>query len=207
MDLNVKDLCCQRGEAVVLASVSLTVTAGETLVLQGPNGSGKSTLLRTLAGLAPPASGTTDASPEDMVYTGHSDGLKAQLTVAENLIFWARIFQGASAQTAIERFALTSMQHRLVAHLSAGQKKRVALARLVLSRRPIWLLDEPTVSLDQANVKRFAEVVSQHLDQGGSAVIATHIDLGLPNAKTLDVSIFKPKSDLSKANPFAEAVE
>ncbi|MCK0166134.1 heme ABC exporter ATP-binding protein CcmA [Jannaschia sp. S6380] len=206
MDLDVVNLTCRRGETIVLRDVAVTVAAGTALILRGPNGSGKTTLLRTLAGLTPPVTGR--APPSDTVaYAAHSDGLKAQLTVAENLDFWARIFGARDLVPAIAAFDLGDLLPRRVADLSAGQKRRTSLARLPLTGRPIWLLDEPTVSLDAANVARFAAAVSAHLVQGGCAILATHIDLGLPQTRSLDVSTFAETMSRTGDDPFAEAVE
>ncbi|MGB3408002.1 MAG: heme ABC exporter ATP-binding protein CcmA [Jannaschia sp.] len=210
MELRVEGLACRRGEAVVLRGVSFTLAPGEALILRGPNGAGKTTLLRTLAGLTPAVAGSLSAPPDAMAYGAHADGLKAQLTVRENLAFWASVFgTGASGVTTAARaFDLDPLMSRRAADLSAGQKRRAALARMVLTGRPIWLLDEPTVSLDAANVMLFAAAVSRHLSGGGSAIVATHIDLGLPDARLLDVTAFAARASASReADPFAEAVE
>ena len=210
--LRVTNLACRRGEAVVLRGVAFDLAPGEALVLRGPNGSGKTTLLRTLAGLTPPVAGRIEGDPEARAYAAHADGLKAQLTVAENLAFWAAAFgTGADAATRAEAaFDLKALRDRRAADLSAGQRRRAGLARLVLTERPVWLLDEPTVALDAANVARFADVVRDHLSRGGSALIATHIDLGL-DAPALDLVPFaasydSPAAD-EAADPFAERVE
>jgi heme exporter protein A len=191
MLLDVQNLTCRRGDARVLAGVTFSVRPGTALVLRGPNGSGKTTLLRTLAGLTPPVAGTVSAPAEAMAYAGHHDGIKAQLSVAENLAFWARIFGTRSEAAAMAAFNLDSLSGRLAHNLSAGQKRRLGLARLLVNGRPIWLLDEPTVSLDADHVAMFAQMVAVHLTGGGTAVIATHIDLGLARAETLDVSAFR----------------
>ena len=210
MEFEIRALACRRGEARVLEGVSFRVDAGEPLILRGPNGAGKTTLLRTLAGLAPSAGGTVSAPADAMAYGGHADGLKAQLTVSENLDFWAAAFGTGPAglARAVDAFDLAPLRDRRAADLSAGQRRRAALARLVLTGRPIWLLDEPTVSLDGANVARFAEAVRAHLSAGGSAVIATHIDLGLPGARSLDVAAFAVRAAAARVDdPFAEALE
>ncbi|CUH11291.1 Cytochrome c biogenesis ATP-binding export protein CcmA [Jannaschia seosinensis] len=205
MTLSVTNLSCRRGEAVVLRGVRLSVARGAALVLRGPNGAGKTTLLRTLAGLTPPVSG--DVAPERCAYAGHADGLKAQLTVGEALRFWAAIFGGADVGPAVRAFDLEPLLDRRAAELSAGQKRRAGLARLVLTGRPVWLLDEPTVSLDTDNVTRFAAAIRAHLAGGGSAIIATHVDLGLTDATTLDVGQFAAGTATMQDDPFAEAVE
>ncbi|PWJ18015.1 heme ABC exporter ATP-binding protein CcmA [Jannaschia seohaensis] len=210
MEFEAQSLTCRRGEAIVLRDVSFRVRAGEALILRGPNGSGKTTLLRTLAGLTPAVAGKVTAPTEAMAYGAHADGLKAQLTVAENLAFWAAAFGTgpAAAARAEAAFDLAPLRNRRAADLSAGQKRRAALARLVLTDRPIWLLDEPTVSLDAENTARFAAAVQAHLASGGAALIATHIDLGLPETRLLDISTFAARGTPDRAaDPFAEAVE
>lgn len=190
MSLSVHSLACARGGVPILAGVGFSVAPGAALILRGPNGAGKTTLLRTLAGLTPPLSGRIDAPPEGIAYAGHADGLKAQLTVAENLAFWAGVFGAAGIGAAVDAFDLAELLDRPAGNLSAGQKRRLSLARLLVTGRPLWCLDEPTVSLDVDNVARFARAVEAHLAGGGTAVIATHIDLGLPGARSLDVTPF-----------------
>ncbi|MBY6200673.1 heme ABC exporter ATP-binding protein CcmA [Maritalea mobilis] len=206
MNLTVTDLSCARGSTQVLADVSFTVAAGEALILRGPNGAGKTTLLRTLAGLTPPLAGRVDCPPDAIAYAGHADGLKAQLTVQENLEFWAGVFASGTITRAVDAFDLEGLLDRRAGDMSAGQKRRLSLARLLVTGRPIWCLDEPTVSLDTENVQRFAAAVERHLDGGGSAVIATHIDLGLPAARSLDVSPFIAKR-LRADDPFAQGLD
>ncbi|MDG4648043.1 heme ABC exporter ATP-binding protein CcmA [Roseibacterium sp. SDUM158017] len=204
MLLDVTDLSCVRGSAQVLAGVGFRVTAGEALIIRGPNGAGKTTLLRTLAGLTPPLAGRIDCAPEAIAYAGHADGLKAQLTVEENLRFWAGAFATHGIDRAVEAFELAPLIERRAGEMSAGQKRRLSLARLLVTGRPVWCLDEPTVSLDAQNVARFARAVEAHLAEGGGAVIATHIDLGLPNARALDVTPFVSKR-LRADDPFGGA--
>lgn len=189
--LTLNDIACARGGLIILLGVSFTLTAGESLVLRGPNGSGKTTLLRTIAGLQPPSSGSISAEPDSIAYAAHADGIKSTLSVAENLEFWAGLFGTSGIADALAAFELTDLRHRRAQALSAGQKRRLGLARLLVTGRPIWALDEPTVSLDQHAVGLFADAVRRHLGQGGAALIATHIDLGL-DARTLDVSPFRP---------------
>jgi len=203
MRLEIKDLSCRRGDLLVLAGVNFSLNPGAALILRGPNGAGKTTLLRCLAGLDRPVSGSISMPDEASVYSGHQDGLKAQMSVAENLRFWARIFGQTDISAAIEAFDLAPLTDRLAANLSAGQKRRLGLARLVLTARPIWFLDEPTVSLDAENTARFSEIIRRHLATGGMAVMATHIDLGLPESQSLDISTFKP-DPAAEANPFLD---
>lgn len=191
MDLRVTDLAVARGGLPLIEGLSFAVTSGEALVLRGPNGSGKTTLLRTLAGLQPPLAGDISAPPEQMAYAAHADGLKATLSVAENLGFWAAINGQDGVAEAMAAMNLTDLADRQAQHLSAGQKRRLGLARLMVTGRWLWVLDEPTVSLDVASVALFGDVVRAHLAQGGAALLATHIDLGLPEARVLDLGPYK----------------
>ncbi|EPX81351.1 heme ABC exporter ATP-binding protein CcmA [Litoreibacter arenae] len=205
MKFGVENLACRRGEVTVLIGVTFDVAAGEALILRGPNGSGKTTLLRCLAGLTPPVAGRLLFSTEDVAYAAHADGLKAQLSVAENLQFWADIFGTHDIAPAVEAFELGGLLTRRAQDLSAGQKRRLSLSRLMLTGRAIWALDEPTVSLDAENVARFAAAITAHLAAGGSAILATHIDLGLPSARTLDISPFRAiLQDAPSDDPFLD---
>lgn len=187
------DLTVTRGGLPVLEGLSFALAPGAALVLRGPNGIGKTTLLRTLAGLQPPLTGHVVAAPDTIAYAAHADGLKSALTVTENLSFWAAVHGGTEIGPALERMNLTALAARPAASLSAGQKRRLGLARLLVTGRPVWMLDEPTVSLDTASVALFADAVRAHLAAGGGAVIATHIDLGLPEAQVLDLAPMKAR--------------
>ncbi len=191
--LSLNSVACARGGVTLLQDVSFVLDPGKALILRGPNGSGKTTLLRTIAGLQPAEAGEIVAEPESIAYAAHADGLKSALTVEENLTFWAGLFGADSIDAALEGFDLVSLRHRRAHALSAGQKRRLGLARLLVTGRKVWALDEPTVSLDVNAVAMFAEVVRGHLASGGAALLATHIDLGL-EAETLDISHFKPKT-------------
>lgn len=193
MVLTVRDLSVTRGGLAILEGVSFDMAPGEALVLRGPNGIGKTTLLRSIAGLQPPETGSVTGAEDQIAYAGHSDGLKAMLSVTENLQFWASVFGLTEIEQALTAFDLLDLRMRLAGTLSAGQKRRLGLARLMVTGRPIWVLDEPTVSLDAASVALFADAVRDHLGRGGSALMATHIDLGLAEARVLDLTPFKAR--------------
>lgn len=188
MELRLSDIAVARGGVPVLSGVSFTLTEGAAMILRGPNGSGKTTLLRTIAGLQPPLAGKIEGAADTVAYAGHADGLKAMLSVAENLTFWAAVYGRRDIDAALDAYALAPLADRLTGTLSAGQKRRAGLARLMVTGRPIWVLDEPTVSLDVDAVKLFANAVRAHLGAGGMALLATHIDLGLTDAQVLDVT-------------------
>ncbi|WP_412506913.1 heme ABC exporter ATP-binding protein CcmA [Roseovarius sp. SYSU LYC5161] len=203
MTLQVTDLTIARGGLRVLDGVSFVLEAGTALVLRGPNGIGKTTLLRTIAGLQPPVAGRVEAPADTLVYAGHADGIKATLSVAENLDFWARVFDQRDISGAVAAFDLAPLLDRPAGMLSAGQKRRLGLARLLVTGRPVWVLDEPTVSLDRDAVTMFAAAVRAHLARGGAALMATHIDLGLPDARVLELAPYRATA--SEADDFDEA--
>lgn len=201
MTLTVTHLACARGGLTVLEGVSFVVNPGQVIVLQGPNGIGKTTLLRTIAGLQSPQSGQIVAPADSIAYAAHADGIKLTLTVRENLSFWAAIFGTQQIAPALVAMQLTALQSRPAATLSAGQKRRLGLARLLVTGREVWLLDEPTVSLDTASIALFAAMMTTHLGQGGSALIASHTDLGLPQSTLLNLAPFAARRS-PQANPF-----
>jgi heme exporter protein A len=189
--LLVSGIAAFRGERLVLRDLSFHVPDGGALLLLGANGSGKSTLLRVLAGLKRPDAGRvswhgqdTQEHPAPVAYLGHLDAIKPGLTAIENLGLAARVGQGsaASALAAVDLSALADLPARL---LSAGQRRRLALARLVLSRAAIWLLDEPTLGLDTASVARLGTLLAAHRAEGGVVVTATHLPLPLDDPAEL----------------------
>jgi heme exporter protein A len=184
-----------RGERLVFRDLDFSVPAGGALLLAGPNGSGKSTLLRLLAGLVRPAAGLLLWDEADaladlsshaarLAYIGHQDAIKPGLTVAENLHFAARLTGGCIAE-ALTAFGLADLADLPARLLSAGQRRRLALARLALSAAPLWLLDEPTLGLDQASVERLGALLAGHRARGGIIVAATHLPLPISDAAEL----------------------
>jgi heme exporter protein A len=193
--LEAASLAAFRGERLVFRDLSFRVPAGGALVLAGPNGSGKSTLLRLLAGLGRAEVGRLLWAGEDaladrtahaarVTYVGHLDAVKPGLTVTENLHFAARLSGGAIG-AALLAFTLENLAELPARMLSAGQKRRLALARLALSATPLWLLDEPTLGLDTASVERFGAVLAAHRESGGIVIAATHLPLPLADAAEL----------------------
>ncbi len=185
--LAAQDISLARAGVMVLTGLSFSLTAGRALILRGPNGAGKTTLLRAVAGLQPLAGGAITGNLDDIAYGAHSDGVKPTLSVAENLQFWAQIYGTDLAASAMARMNLETLASRRAGQLSAGQKRRLGLARILVTGRKIWVLDEPTVSLDAASVALFGVAVQAHLAAGGAALIATHIDLGFA-ADVLDIA-------------------
>ncbi len=202
-----RDLACVRGGRVVFAGLGFSLGSGGGLLLLGPNGSGKSSLLRVLAGLLRPAHGVLawddEAIAEDPEahaarthYLGHHDAVKPVLTVAENLRFWAHLHDphaeraGRAVDRALGRFGLSHLATIPGKMLSAGQKRRTNLARLLAAPSPLWLLDEPTTALDKASIKALEAVLAEHRAGGGMVVLSTHAEIDLPGAEELHLDRF-----------------
>lgn len=192
----------RRGDSLLFEDVSFSLGRGQALVVTGPNGAGKSTLLRMLAGLLPADSGSFSLAGNDGVampvaefahYLGHRNAMKRELRVSENLGFWKDFQrpengQGLTIDQAVEAVGLRGVAHLPFGYLSAGQQRRIALARLLVASRPLWLLDEPTAALDRRSDQLFADLVRNHLAQGGMAIAATHQPLGLDNIVSLELA-------------------
>jgi heme exporter protein A len=189
-ELLLDNLALERAERLIAEGISARIRGGEALLLLGPNGSGKSTLLRALAGLLPPTAGTiawdgadiakaAEAHRARLAFIGHQDAVKPGLSVAENLRFWAGLGGATEIGAALAAFGLTSLADRPARFLSAGQRRRLALARLALRPAALWLLDEPANALDSASRQAFLALLQRHLERGGIAIIATHEDLGI----------------------------
>ena len=193
------DLACSRAGRTVFAGVSLRLERGQVLAVIGPNGSGKSSLLRVLAGLLPSVVGALrfDGRRGDEAvthYVGHAEALKAAMTLRETLHFWSAVYQQQGRVTVDADFdeaaEIVGLRHALdlsVAVLSAGQRRRAGLARLLLSPRPLWLLDEPTASLDREGEALLAALMADHLSAGGLIAAATHQDLPIPIHAAIDL--------------------
>jgi heme exporter protein A len=202
MRLSAVDLACHRGGRDVFAGLSFAVAAGEVLMVTGRNGAGKSSLLRTIVGLVRIAQGKLSlegGDPELTIaeqahYLGHQDALKPSLTVAENLRFWAGFLgtQGADIHPALTAVGLDELADLPAAYLSAGQRRRLSIARLLAVKRQIWLLDEPTSTLDAAAQDRLAGLMQAHLAGGGLILAATHGAIGLETARELRLDAISP---------------
>jgi heme exporter protein A len=205
MRLVAEGLSAKRGEDLIFQDISFEIPRGEALVVKGPNGSGKSTLLRVLAGLLPAETGTAKlvaaAQPVERLgeachYLGHRNAMKRELTVDENLVFWKAFFgdfsggAGISVDEAVESVGLGGIVHLPFGYLSAGQQRRMAMAKLLVAWRPVWILDEPTAALDVDAEKMFAGLVTTHLARGGIAIAATHQPLGLEGVRELRMTGF-----------------
>lgn len=199
-------LAALRGEDRIFSGITFALQGGESLVLTGRNGSGKSTLIRVLAGLLPADEGHVKVTVADRIvpraaeamhYLGHRNAMKREMTVEENLLFWKNFMgdteggKGLTPEDAADRLGLATILHLPFGYLSAGQQRRMAMAKLLVAWRPIWLLDEPTAALDRQSDAVFAQIMRGHLQQGGIIVAATHQELGLEDAKRLEMKGFE----------------
>lgn len=205
-------LVCVRGERTVFRGLDFQLEQGGALVLIGPNGAGKSSLLRMMAGLLRPYEGRMTWDGEDALedldehgarlhYVGHHDAVKPVLSAAENIRFWAELRGGddGGIQAALAALDIKHLYDVPGRFLSAGQKRRVNLARIIAAPAPLWLLDEPTTALDKATIRRLEQAIQAHRDGGGMVVLSTHADIDMPGAEVLDVARFACKAPLDEA--------
>ena len=203
-----KDLICVRGERLVFTGLDFSLSPGGALVLIGPNGSGKSSLLRMMAGLLKPAAGKMEWNGENALddfdehasnlhYVGHHDAVKPVLSVLENVRFWAGVRGGEiddkNILTALDAFDAKHLADIPGRFLSAGQKRRANLARIIAAPAPLWLLDEPTTALDRASISLLDRAIKRHREGGGMVVLSTHADIDLEAATVLDISDYSLK--------------
>ncbi len=197
MTLEGRGLVCVRSERLVFGDLGFRLAEGEALIVRGPNGSGKTSLLRIVAGLLRPAAGTLSrdgaalaedwpAHHRELHYVGHLDAVKPAFTVAENLAFWAALKgRGGAEDEALARFGLKSLAQAPARFLSAGQRRRLALGRLVTAPASLWLLDEPTTGLDEEATATLEDIAAEHRARGGMVMAASHAELGLEGAAVL----------------------
>ncbi len=205
MKLIGENLVCERGGRTVFSGISFTAESGELLVLRGRNGAGKTSLLRMIAGLNEPVGGQMELQggrdDEDIAlqcqFIAHQEAFKPAMTVAENLQFWSDFFGGGDILDALEAFSLEPLADFSAALLSAGQKRRLALGRLAMIDRPVWLLDEPTVGLDVNSTEQLRQLMRKHLDGGGIILATTHIDLGIKETAVLDFNAVDDQAELT----------
>ena len=204
------ELTCLRGDRLVFTGLDFSIAPGEALVLLGPNGSGKSSLLRVMAGLLRPFRGQLSWDgvpvPDDpdghrakIHYVGHLDAVKPVLSAVENLTFWANLGGApdprASALAALDRLGVPHIANVPGRYLSAGQKRRLNLARIIAAPAALWLLDEPTVALDRAAIALFEDIIAEHRAAGGMVALSTHTDIATPGARDLHLDDFTPHYD------------
>ncbi|MGV3550434.1 heme ABC exporter ATP-binding protein CcmA [Rhizobium sp.] len=202
----VHDLAARRGDFRIFTNIDFALQDGESLVLTGRNGTGKSTLIRVISGLLPADAGTVKVTSADaeipraaeaMHYLGHRNAMKRELSVEENLGFWKGFMgdfaggNGLDVEAAAAELGLAELLHLPFGYLSAGQQRRMAMAKLLVAWRPVWLLDEPTAALDRQSDALFARIMKEHLGRGGIIIAATHQELGLEGAKSLEMKGFE----------------
>ncbi|MET3777231.1 heme exporter protein A [Rhizobium alvei] len=212
LTLEVHRMAVKRGDERLFSDISFRLAAGEALVITGRNGTGKSTLIRAIAGLLPADEGEAIVTVGDAVcpraaeachYLGHRNAMKREMSVEENLAFWKRFmgdFEGGSGlepEEAADRLGLAALLHLPFGYLSAGQQRRMAMAKLLTAWRPIWLLDEPTAALDVQSEALFADLMRSHLAAGGIVVAATHQPLGLEAIQSLVMQGFTYQEELA----------
>lgn len=198
MTLSVNNLSAFRNEKLILQNIHFSLAKGESLIIQGPNGVGKSTLLRLLAGFKKPDIGSISwnqknifadypAYVQNIAWLGHADALKPSLTIKENLLLYTQFYK-TNLTTILKKLNLLQLMDMPVRLLSAGQKRRTALARILLKPAHLWFLDEPTVGLDQETITILADIFTSFQKQGGIILTSTHIALPLKNTQILQLS-------------------
>lgn len=210
--LDVSGLAARRGDDRIFSGIDFALQGGESLVLTGRNGTGKSTLIRVIAGLLPADAGAVRVTMDDaaipraaeaMHYLGHRNAMKRELSVEENLAFWKSFMgdfaggAGLDVESATTELGLAELLHLPFGYLSAGQQRRMAMAKLLVAWRPVWLLDEPTAALDRQSDALFGRIMKDHLGRGGIIVAATHQDLGLEDATRLEMKGFEYQGEFA----------
>lgn len=191
--LEARNLSCIRDERVLFSELNFVLTSGQVLLIEGANGAGKTSLLRILTGFRKPDDGDlfwddlliddTQDFYQDTAYIGHNNGLKDTLTAEENLRYAQALASiTATIDDALEQVGLNGYQDTLVRFMSAGQRRRLALARLLCTHKPLWILDEPFTSLDRASIKLFEQFITAHVTQGGLVIMTSHHDTQLPSS-------------------------
>jgi heme exporter protein A len=202
LTLEASGLSCGRGGMALTRELTFAARPGQCLLLRGPNGTGKTTLLLTLAGIVPPLGGSfalvgadPDSGPQ-LHYCGHRNAIKPRLSVLENLTFWAAVngATGIAEQEALDTVGLGHLAHLDAGYLSAGQSRRLALARLLVTSRPLWLLDEPTAALDTEGHDLVTRLLDRHLDAGGMVIAATHDPITLPDPARMETLVLGDRS-------------